>query len=83
MNQWISGLTAGILAAAALPMPVSTVSGNVIGYGQGMAVDTENRPIDVLSFDAQYADFDAHVTTPDRSWIFLTFDQGYENGYTA
>lgn len=84
MNRWIAGMMAGLLTAAVIPVtPVSAVSSQVIGYGQGTAVDGENRPLDALSFDAQYAEYGAYATTPDQSRIILTFDQGYENGYTA
>lgn len=71
------------MLAAAVSMPVCAVSSAVIGYGQGTAVNDENCPIDALSFDAQYAGYDAYATTPDKNRIILTFDQGYENGYTA
>ncbi len=84
MKRWISGLTAGILSAALVPVtPVCAVSSAVIGYGQGTATDSENRPLDALAFDAQFAKYDAYATTPDENRIILTFDQGYENGYTA
>lgn len=84
MNRWIAGMMSGLLTAAVIPVaPVSAVSSQIIGYGQGTAVDSENRPLDALAFDEQYAEYDAYATTPDRSQIILTFDQGYENGYTA
>ena len=78
-NRWTTGLLSGLLTVAVLPVsPVSAVSGEVIGYGQGTAVDSENRPVDAVAFDTQYARYDAYATTPDRSQILLTFDQGYE-----
>lgn len=84
MNRWISGAAAGLCTAALLPAAVtSAVSTDVIGYGQGTAVDAQNRPTDALAFDAQYAGYDAYATTPEENRIILTFDQGYENGYTA
>ena len=55
-NRWTAGLLSGLLTVALLPVtPVSAVSGEVIGYGQGTAVDSENRPQDAVAFDAQYA----------------------------
>lgn len=80
-NRWTAGLLSGLLTVALLP--VTPVSAVVIGYGQGTAVDSENRPQDAVAFDAQYAQYGAYATTPDRSRILLTFDQGYENGYTG
>lgn len=77
--KWLVALAlAGMLAVS--PM---TVSAKGIGYGQGTQVDEDNRPLGALEFDAQYGKYGAYATTPDRSRIILTFDQGYENGYTA
>ena len=83
MNRWLYGAAAGLLAASLSVAPVSAVSNAVIGYGQGTTVDQDNCPLDAQTFDAQYKKYDAYATTPDRSRIILTFDQGYENGYTA
>lgn len=58
-------------------------SGQAIGYGQGTQVNEQNIPLGALDFDAQYRQYDAYATTPDRNRIILTFDQGYENGYTS
>ncbi len=77
--KWLVAFAlAGMLAAS----PV-TVSARGIGYGQGTQVDENNCPLGALEFDAQYREYGAYATTPDRSRIILTFDQGYENGYTA
>lgn len=54
-----------------------------IGYGQGTAVDSRNCPLGAVDFNSQYNKYDAYATTNDKSRIILTFDQGYENGFTA
>lgn len=54
-----------------------------IGYGQGTAVDSENRPVDAAEFNNRYGDLDACALSEEKNRIILTFDQGYENGYTA
>ena len=54
-----------------------------IGYGQGTAVDSENRPVDAAEFNNRYGDLDACALSEEKNRITLTFDQGYENGYTA
>lgn len=77
--KWIAALVLGCMLTG---MPVSA-SGRGIGYGQGTQVDGSNCPTGALDFDAQYRKYGAYATTPDRSRIILTFDQGYENGYTA
>jgi peptidoglycan-N-acetylmuramic acid deacetylase len=76
--KWIAAL---LLCSMLQVMPVSASRG--IGYGQGTQVDGNNCPTGALDFDAQYGKYGAYATTPDRSRIILTFDQGYENGYTA
>ncbi len=76
--KWIAAL---LLCGMLTGMPVSASQG--IGYGQGTAVDGNNCPTGALDFDAQYGKYGAYATTPDRSRIILTFDQGYENGYTS
>ncbi len=75
--RWIAAL---LLCGMLTSMPVSASRG--IGYGQGTAVDGNNCPTGALDFDAQYGKYGAYATTPDRNRIILTFDQGYENGYT-
>lgn len=69
----------------AMAMPVSAVyalDNTVIGYGQGTATDSLNRPTDALQFNDRYGDFDACAVSNDEKRIIITFDQGYENGYT-
>ncbi len=52
------------------------------GYGQGVQVDEQNRPIGALDFNAQYSQYNATAIDEDEGKILLTFDQGYENGLT-
>lgn len=78
-----------MIKAAAIAAAVSMMTAShmpkaaALGYGQGTAVDGENRPSDAVLFDESFGKYDAYATTPDRSRIIITFDQGYENGYTA
>lgn len=51
------------------------------GYGQGRQVDECNRPVGALDFNSEFADRGAYAVT-DSPEIILTFDQGYENGFT-
>lgn len=54
------------------------------GYGQGVIVDDKNRPTGAVDFNAQYGEYGAYaLKDTDDKVIYLTFDQGYENGYTA
>ena len=52
------------------------------GYGQGKTLDGKNRPVGAVQFQEEFADLNAHALTEDETRIILTFDQGYENGYT-
>ena len=56
---------------------------NAIGYGQGTIVDEKKRPVGAVGFNSQYSNLDAYALTDDDKRIIITFDQGYENGYTA
>lgn len=54
------------------------------GYGQGLSVDDKNRPYGALDFNNKYEKYDGYaIENTDKKEICLTFDQGYENGYTA
>ena len=72
-----------VLMAGTVPVTaVYAVDNTKIGYGQGTAVDEKNRPTDALSFNDRYCDYDAYAISNDEKRIIITFDQGYENGYT-
>lgn len=71
------------LTVTAIPSTVVyAVDNTKIGYGQGTAVDCKNRPTDALSFNDRYCDYGASAISRDENRIIITFDQGYENGYT-
>jgi len=75
---------AAIFSAAAITVPAVYAADNTkIGYGQGTAVDSRNRPIDAAEFNSRYGGLDACALSEDDNRIIITFDQGYENGYTA
>lgn len=79
MQRRILGVLLGLAMLCGLPVHASTG----IGYGQGTQVNADNVPLGALDFNTQYGQYDAYATSPDTSRILLTFDQGYENGYTA
>lgn len=73
-----------ILTASLMPVSaVYALDNTVKGYGQGTSTDSLNRPTDALQFNERYGDFDACAVSEDEKRIIITFDQGYENGYTA
>ena len=80
----IFSVTATAICVAALPAAeIHAIAYEKQGYGQGTAVDSENCPIGAKDFNANYGKYDAYALTQDKSRIILTFDQGYENGFTA
>ena len=81
MRKWKSGI-AGLLLGVGMAGGAVDAAG-IQGYGQGCRYDTENRPVGAVEFNAQYGGYDACALSGDDRYILLTFDQGYENGYTA
>lgn len=77
-KQIISVLTSFITA-----LSLTGINALSIGYGQGTAVDENNCPTGAVEFNSMYCDSGTYSLTGDRSRIIITFDQGYENGYTS
>ena len=53
------------------------------GYGQGREVDENNCPTGAIAFNEEFGCYDCRAILDEEKKICLTFDQGYENGYTA
>ncbi|MGN0634391.1 MAG: polysaccharide deacetylase family protein [Oscillospiraceae bacterium] len=64
------------------PVQTDTLSTEKHGYGQGVQLDDKNRPTGALDFNSQYGKYNAEAIREDKKKMLLTFDQGYENGYT-
>jgi len=77
-KQILSALAASLMALSAI-----NINAFSIGYGQGTAVDEYNCPTGALEFNAAYSSDGTYALTADKSRIIITFDQGYENGYTS
>ena len=53
-------------------------------YGQGYETDTENRPVGSLQAQEKYGEYGGvFIGSKDDKTIYLTFDEGYENGCTG
>lgn len=72
-----------IIGAQTAVKNFSSLSTEKHGYGQGVQLDDKNRPMGALDFNSAYGKYNAKAITEDKGKIYLTFDQGYENGYTA
>ncbi|MCI8601610.1 MAG: polysaccharide deacetylase family protein [Oscillospiraceae bacterium] len=60
----------------------SSLDGRKQGWGQGVQVDDQNRPLSPLTFQEKYGKYDAYFIGENEKVLYLTFDEGYENGYT-
>lgn len=72
-----------VMAAEGVNADLSALSRESHGYGQGVQVDDKNRTLGALDFNSTYGKFNAAAINEEDDKITLTFDQGYENGYTA
>lgn len=73
----------GSRKAAELP-DIASLSSKKIGWGQGTNFDSLNRPQDAVNAQEKYGDLGGHfVDLSEKKVIYLTFDEGYENGYSS
>ena len=68
--------------APASSVDISSLDNTKQGWGQGVQLDEKNRPLASLSFQEKYGKYDAWFIGEEEPVIYLTFDCGYENGYT-
>ena len=62
---------------------VAQLSGEAVTWGPATNMDEKNRPIACLQLQEQYGEYNVNFIGPDEKQIYLTFDEGYENGNTA
>ena len=65
---------------------INSIDNKMHPYGQGLQVDDRNIPLGAIEFNEKYEKFGGYAYIPEKvnnKEIYLTFDQGYENGYTA
>lgn len=61
-----------------------SLKNNKVGWGQGREMDDKNRPVAAVETQQKLGDeYNAAFIGPEDKVIYLTFDQGYENGYTG
>lgn len=77
--QVTPGVDQGIYTRAEL----AAMDTKVNGWGLGPSTDDQNRPLDATRAQEKYGMYDAYYIGPAGDNIYLTFDEGYENGYTA
>ena len=64
------------------PTSVQGLDTQKLGWGPGGPVDEHNRPNGATAYQNKYGKYDADFIREDENKIYLTFDEGYENGYT-
>ena len=80
---FITVLTAALMITAMPKIAVNATSTAKCGYGQGKETDNKNCPLGASDFNSKYEKYGSYALTPEENRIILTFDQGYENGYTG
>lgn len=60
----------------------SCLSSKKIGWGVGTVKEGE-RPYSAVSFNEKYKDLGGRFVGEDNKKVYLTFDEGYENGFTS
>lgn len=59
------------------------LSSQQITWGPGSILDAQGRPEACVDLQQQYGQYAAWFIGPEEDKVYLTFDEGYENGYTA
>ena len=79
-----SGMSNNDITAAHIGLGADTLRSTLIGWGLGRERDSMNRPIDALSAQKQYGKYSSlFIDDSGDKTVYITFDEGYENGYTS
>lgn len=68
--------------AEPLNSDLNSYSNENVPFGVGTAVDKDNRPTGLSWYTTKFGNFAADFIKPLSNEVYLTFDEGYENGYT-
>ncbi len=58
-------------------------SNDVVTWGPGVQAGEDHRPLACIAFQEKYHDLKAEFLKENEKVIYLTFDEGYENGYSG
>lgn len=61
---------------------IAALDNTQIVWGPGTFMDEMNRPTACVALQEQYGKYDTWFMKGEDNKIYLTFDEGYENGYT-
>lgn len=65
------------------PTALSALDNTSRGWGQGNRVDDKNRPLGAVQAQQTYGQYNASFLAEESPLVYLTLDEGYENGYTG
>ena len=71
--------------ALAAPFDLTGLETERLGWGQGKQVNERNQPISAVAYQEKYGQWGGVFLAPEAETptIYLTFDFGYETGYSA
>ena len=71
--------------ALAAPFDLTGLETERLGWGQGKQVNERNQPIGAVAYQEKYGQWGGVFLAPEAETptIYLTFDFGYETGYSA
>ncbi len=61
---------------------LTALSNAKVKWGPGTHFNADGRPTDLIPLQEKYGKYGSYFIGPDNGKIYLTFDEGYENGYT-
>ena len=64
------------------PNDISSYKRESVSWGLGKERDTNNQPVDAVKANDEYKDLNTIFVGKNENKIYLTFDNGYENGNT-
>ncbi len=88
MKKLMTALTAAIMLCSSASAvseyeSLNQYDNRKVAYGMGVETDSANRPLGALSAQKRYGDMGAlFIGGDEHKRLWLTFDEGYENGYT-
>lgn len=82
-SSLLEGTPANITTEGVKMESYESLSNTVHGWGQGKQFNEMNIPTSCIDFQQKYGKYNASFVKEDcGNTIYLTFDEGYENGYT-
>ena len=65
------------------PAALSGLDATSRGWGQGNRVNAKNQPLGAVNAQQSFGQYNAWFLAKESPVVYLTIDEGYENGYTG